>query len=148
MRLLKKGLCLSAIFFMTSSCGLGIVKGSDVVELEIISEMVKETDPAFHKRDPECLEWKMTKDDILLSFSKMRKVAPVEWGAWCPVYSCFYIGKARYHGRIYSIEVNAASFISLTEEVGENTLYFIGENPSPLFIVPCNCCEESEPISE
>jgi hypothetical protein len=135
---MERVLIIGLLVCVSLICAPALSRENRVSTLEIISINKVDTE---NPSNAACVQWKMNKSDILKSFQKMRRVTSAEWGGECYVYSCSYIGKAKYQGRTYDIEVNAGSYISLTETDGEKTLYFIERNASRSFIESCNCCD-------
>lgn len=86
-----------------------------------------------------CTSWEFKKSNLEGLLGTMRKVEPVEWNAVCYTFPCYYEGKVANEKKEYTIIINAASYVILTNE--KETLHFILEKKSNLFLTPCDCCE-------
>ena len=71
--------------------------------------------------------------------SNMRLVDATEWYARCYQYPCYYSGEVSNGTEAYSMVVSPGSYITLSNEL--ESIHFIQENISELFINPCDCCE-------
>lgn len=87
----------------------------------------------------ECERWTLGDTSISNILKGMRKVDATEWYALCYNYPCWYEGNVSNGNVKYQMTINAASYVTLSND--KETLHFILEKKSNLFIVACDCCE-------
>lgn len=113
------------------------------LNLKLIGQLEKKFQKGVKMEDLNkigCDDWLFHETYLSNIIKEMRKVESVEWNALCYVYPCFYSGKVSNGEVDYEIFINSASHIILQNE--KEVLYFIHENQSGKFLIPCNCCEE------
>lgn len=86
-----------------------------------------------------CDSWELPLSSMRNILRDMRRVEGEEWYALCYNYPCWYKGRASNGKLEYDFYVNAASYIILSNE--DETLHFILEKPSEIFLTACDCCE-------
>ena len=108
--------------------------------LKFISELKKACKP-YSDNDlfENANNWSFSIESVSNLLKHMRKVESNEWYALCTIYPCWYEGKVANEKVNYEILINAGGFVILTNE--DETLHFILEDKSSLFIAVCDCCE-------
>lgn len=86
-----------------------------------------------------CKGWTLTSESIRNLLYDMRIVEATEWYALCYQYPVWYEGIVKNDHSEFRIIINAASFVILTNN--DETLHFILERESKLFLAACDCCE-------
>lgn len=84
-------------------------------------------------------KWSFSVESASNLIKRMRKVEANEWYALCTLYPCWYEGKVSNGEIEYEILINAGGYVTLTNK--DETLHFIFEKKSNLFIAACDCCE-------
>ena len=86
-----------------------------------------------------CDDWELTTIDLKNILKNMTKVESTEWYAKCYNLPCWYETTVS-NGKVkYEMVISAGSYISLSNK--KETLLFIMDNKSKLFLEPCDCCE-------
>lgn len=104
--------------------------------LERIEKLENQNDTSLNN---ELKNWKISREDISNIISSFRLVNITEWYATCYQYSVWYKGKVSNSINSYEILISPTSYICLSN--ADTTLYFIEEEKTNLFLVPCDCCE-------
>lgn len=115
-------------------------------DLEIKAELIKGLDEKLVLEELQktgCESWEISLISLKNILKKMRKVEATEWYAVCYNYPCWYESKVSNDKVEYDFHVNAASYITLSNE--NETLHFILEEPSEIFLTACDCCEYEKP---
>lgn len=89
----------------------------------------------FDRNDEGCSRWGISKAEVVDAFKSMKQVESQVWGMTCEAYSCAYVGKAKYLGKTYDIEVNAAGAIILFDN--KDAIYFIETVQRKYFLSAC-----------
>lgn len=87
----------------------------------------------------EANKWTFTAESTFNLIKEMRKVEANEWYALCTLYPCWYEGIVSNGKTKYEILINAGGYVTLTNK--DETLHFILEKKSNLFVAVCDCCE-------
>ena len=87
-----------------------------------------------------CTDWVFKEKSIFNLLKKMRKVEATEAYARCYQYPCWYEGKVSNGDADYEIAIYAGAFVTLSNN--DETLHFIMEEKSDLFVDFCSCCED------
>lgn len=88
----------------------------------------------------DCLSWTFKEASIENLLNKMKKVDPSYAYQLCESYPCWYTGKVTNGKVYYEITIYAHSAVTLTNE--KESLFFIMEGESDLFISPCTHADE------
>ncbi len=87
----------------------------------------------------DCKNWILSESSLSNLLKKMRKVEGHQWYSMCYDYPCYYEGKVSNGKTEYEITISSASYIQLNNE--NETLIFVLEEESDLFLAACDCCE-------
>ncbi|MEM6765109.1 MAG: hypothetical protein AAF655_09290 [Bacteroidota bacterium] len=112
-------------------------------DLRVISPLERYIDqkaPQKVLEETGCLSWEPAPEDFHSLLESVQEVSPTEWYAKCYQYPCGYKGRVGNVLVEYEFMLNAASYLILSNE--EETVHFILEEKSDLFLQSCDCCEQ------
>lgn len=124
------------------------IKDKESNKIKILGELEKRFPTSYNQADYDssgCFDWTITKNQVEKVFSdmKLHDNSIISYLKICYYLPChYYVGEAMYKGEKYSIKINAASYIVLSNESKKNPLFFILEKDSKYFLMACNCCED------
>ena len=137
---MKTSLIISIFFFISVVYSQDELKVLQDIQKEMIfEEHLLENEKEFKTK---CENWNLNTDDVYFIFSKSKLETSEVINSEYYYLPCYYISKAEYKGEIYTIKINAASFVVLFND--KKTLYF-GCKDTDLkdyFVLEPNCCAE------
>lgn len=95
-----------------------LIKGPLIKKIEFKDTVLKNDNAIYHQ----CQKWELTCKEVYKIFYLAKPISSEEKEGlynWLP---CYFISKVLYKGSIYTMEINAASFIVLYNK--KRTLYF------------------------
>ena len=88
----------------------------------------------------DCRNWTFKEASIKNLLNEMKQVDPSYAYQLCEFYPCWYTGKVTNGKVLYEITIYAHSAVTLTNK--KESLFFIMERESDLFITPCTYIDE------
>lgn len=107
-------------------------------DLKLLNNLKKEIKGTLE--DSLCNAWSFEKSALKGILKTMKKVSGQEAYKLCYQYPCWYKGIVSNDILEYRITIYGGGYITLYNKA--ETLHFITENESNLFITICNCCED------
>ncbi|MEM7575091.1 MAG: hypothetical protein AAF433_19455 [Bacteroidota bacterium] len=86
--------------------------------------------------------WTITPADLEEVLRGMTKVTANEWYVSCYMTDLWYEGQVSDGREAMELLISPYSYIRLSNEAA--TIYFVQNEPTELFLRPCDCCEYAE----
>lgn len=110
--------------------------------LKLAGQLTKHIKTGTNLRDLEesgCVDWKFHRSSAKDILASMKLADAENLYAKCYFLPCWFEGTVKNEELEYRLIIGATSHITLDNE--KETLHFILESNSNLFLLPCNCCE-------